>query len=72
VLTIDQLPTHVSEFMLAVEEPVGAAAVRESIPLLVGMIMESIAAILILAPIFTPALMAAGVDPAPRSWWCST
>ena len=29
----------------------------------VGMIMESIAAILIIAPIITPALMAAGVDP---------
>jgi len=31
--------------------------------LVVGMFMESIAAILILAPIFTPALVAAGVDP---------
>ena len=31
--------------------------------LIVGMVMESIAAILILAPILTPALMAAGVDP---------
>ena len=31
--------------------------------LVVGMVMESIAAILILAPILTPALMAAGVDP---------
>ena len=31
--------------------------------LVVGMVLESIAAILILAPIFTPALMAAGVDP---------
>ena len=31
--------------------------------LCVGMIMESIAAILIIAPIVTPALMAAGVDP---------
>ena len=31
--------------------------------LVVGMVMESIAAILILAPILTPALMEAGVDP---------
>lgn len=64
VLTIDQVPTRVSEFLLALSKnPWVLLAVVNVILLVVGMIMESIAAILILAPIFTPALMAAGVDP---------
>ncbi len=64
VLTIDQLPTHVSEFLLSLSKnPWVLLIVVNVILLMVGMIMESIAAILILAPIFTPALMAAGVDP---------
>jgi tripartite ATP-independent transporter DctM subunit len=64
VLTIDQLPTHVSEFLLSLSKnPWVLLIVVNLILLMVGMIMESIAAILILAPIFTPALMAAGVDP---------
>jgi tripartite ATP-independent transporter DctM subunit len=64
VLTIDQVPTRVSEFLLGLSNnPWVLLAVVNVILLVVGMIMESIAAILILAPIFTPALVAAGVDP---------
>ena len=64
VLTIDQLPTHVSEFLLSLSKSPWVLLILVNLILLVvGMIMESIAAILILAPIFTPALMAAGVDP---------
>jgi tripartite ATP-independent transporter DctM subunit len=64
VLTIDQVPTRVSEFLLALtKNPWLLLLVVNAILLVVGMVMESIAAILILAPIFTPALVAAGVDP---------
>ncbi len=64
VLTIDQVPTMVSEFMLGLSSnPWMLLLLVNGILLVVGMVMESIAAILILAPIFTPALMAAGVDP---------
>jgi tripartite ATP-independent transporter DctM subunit len=64
VLTIDQLPTKASEFLLGLSrEPWVLLLLVNAILLVVGMFMESIAAILILAPIFTPALMAAGVDP---------
>ena len=64
VLTIDQLPTRVSAFLLGLSKnPWILLMIVNVILLAVGMIMESIAAILILAPIFTPALMAAGVDP---------
>ena len=64
VLTIDQVPTMVSEFMLGLSNnPWVLLLLVNVILLFVGMVMESIAAILILAPIFTPALMAAGVDP---------
>jgi tripartite ATP-independent transporter DctM subunit len=64
VLTIDQVPTRVSEFLLSLSKnPWVLLAVVNLILLVVGMIMESIAAILVLAPIFTPALTAAGVDP---------
>lgn len=64
VLTIDQVPMHVSEFMLGLSKnPWVLLLLVNAILLVVGMVMESIAAILILAPIFTPALTAAGVDP---------
>ncbi len=64
VLTIDQVPTRVSEFMLALTTNKWLLLlIVNAILLVVGMFMESIAAILILAPIFTPALAAAGVDP---------
>ena len=64
VLTIDQVPTMVSDAMLGLtKNPWLLLVVVNVILLVVGMFMESIAAILILAPIFTPALAAAGVDP---------
>lgn len=64
VLTIDQVPTRASEFLLGLSrEPWVLLLLVNLVLLVVGMFMESIAAILILAPIFTPALMAAGVDP---------
>lgn len=64
VLTIDQVPTKASEFLLALtQRPWLLLLIVNGILLVVGMFMESIAAILILAPIFTPALAAAGVDP---------
>ncbi len=64
VLTIDQVPTRASEFLLALSKsPLVLLLIVNLILLVVGMILESIAAILILAPIFTPALAAAGVDP---------
>ena len=64
VLTIDRVPTLASEFLLGLtKNPILLLLLVNAILLLVGMVMESIAAILILAPIFTPALVAAGVDP---------
>jgi tripartite ATP-independent transporter DctM subunit len=64
VFTIDQIPTLATEFLLGLSrEPLVLLFIVNGILLVVGMIMESIAAILILAPIITPALVAAGVDP---------
>jgi len=64
ILTIDRIPTQATEYLLALSKnPYVLLLLVNCILLVVGMIMESIAAILILAPIFTPALMAAGVDP---------
>ena len=64
VFTIDQLPTIATEFLLGLSrDPMVLLMIVNALLLVVGMIMESIAAILILAPIITPALVAAGVDP---------
>lgn len=64
VLTIDQVPTRASEFLLEQSSnPWVLLLLVNLVLLIVGMFMESIAAILILAPIFAPALVAAGVDP---------
>lgn len=64
VFTIDRVPTMASEFLLGLStSPVVLLLVVNVLLLVVGMILESIAAILILAPILTPALMKVGVDP---------
>jgi tripartite ATP-independent transporter DctM subunit len=64
VLTIDQVPTKATEFLLALSvNPLVLLLLVNGVLLVVGMVMESIAAILILAPILAPALLAAGVDP---------
>jgi len=64
VLTIDQVPMLASEFLLKLStSPTVLLMIVNVLLLVVGMFMESIAAILILAPILTPALLAAGVDP---------
>lgn len=64
VLTIDQVPMHATEFLLGLSKsPWVLLLLVNLLLLLVGMVMESIAAILILAPILTPALVTSGVDP---------
>ena len=64
VFTIDRVPTMASEFLLGLStNPLVLLLIVNCLLLVVGMILESIAAILILAPILTPALMKAGVDP---------
>ncbi|MBF6618068.1 MAG: TRAP transporter large permease [Candidimonas sp.] len=64
VLTIDQVPMIATDLLLALSaNPIVLLLIVNGLLLVVGMFMESIAAILILAPILTPALLAAGVDP---------
>jgi len=64
VLTIDRVPVIVSEFLLSVSDnPVVLLLIVNGLLLVAGMVLESIAAILIIAPIVTPALAMVGVDP---------
>ena len=64
VLTIDQVPTKAAGLLLGLsKDPWVLLVIVNLLLLVVGMIMETLAAILILTPIITPALMAAGVDP---------
>ena len=64
VLTIDRVPTRAAEFLLSLSrDPWVLLAIVIVLLLVSGMVMESLAAILIVAPIVTPALVAAGVDP---------
>ncbi|MFO1288218.1 MAG: TRAP transporter large permease [Rubrivivax sp.] len=64
VLTIDQVPTKAADLLLGLSrDPWLLLVIVNVLLLLVGMVMETIAAILILAPIVVPALAAAGVDP---------
>lgn len=65
VLTIDQVPTKAADAFLAFSHnPWVLLVIVNLLLLVVGMVMETIAAILILTPIIVPALSAAGVDPA--------
>lgn len=64
VLTMDRLPATASNFLLHLsKDPLILLFVLNILLLIVGMFLESIAAILIIAPIVTPAMTAAGVDP---------
>ena len=64
VFTIEQVPIRVSELLLSVSaNPLVLLAIVNIALLVIGMVMESIAAILILAPILAPALAMVGVDP---------
>ncbi len=64
VLTLDQVPMKVSGFLLELSDnPLVLLFLVNILLLVVGMVLESIAAILIIAPIVAPALTAAGVDP---------
>jgi len=64
VLTIDRVPVMVSELLLSVSKsPIILLMLVNVLLLLAGMVLESIAAILIIAPIVTPALASVGVDP---------
>ncbi|WP_172327951.1 TRAP transporter large permease [Mangrovicoccus sp. HB161399] len=64
VLTLDQVPMKASAFLLGLSEnPLVLLLIVNVFLLAVGMVLESIAAILIIAPIVAPALAAAGVDP---------
>jgi tripartite ATP-independent transporter DctM subunit len=64
VLTIDQVPTKAADLLLGLSQnPWVLLLIVNGLLLLVGMVLETIAAILILAPIIVPALASAGVDP---------
>lgn len=64
VLTLDQVPMKVSGLLLGLSDnPLVLLFLVNVLLLIVGMVLESIAAILIIAPIIAPALTAAGVDP---------
>ncbi len=64
VLTIDQVPTMAADLLLSLsKDPWVLLVIVNVLLLLIGMVMETIAAILILAPIIVPALAVAGVDP---------
>ena len=64
VLTIDQVPTKAADLLLSLSQnPWILLIIVNVLLLVVGMIMETLAAILILAPILVPALAKAGVDP---------
>jgi tripartite ATP-independent transporter DctM subunit len=64
VLTIDQVPMKATELLLGLsKEPWVLLLLVNVLLLVLGMVMETLAAILIIAPIVTPALVAAGVDP---------
>ena len=64
ILTVEQVPMRVSALLLGLSSnPIVLLLLVNVLLLGIGMIMELIAAILILAPILVPALALAGIDP---------
>ena len=64
ILTMDQIPMKASAWLLGVSEnPLVLLLILNVVLLVAGMFLEAIAAILIIAPIITPALIQAGAPP---------
>src|SRR5699024_972620 len=64
VLTMDQIPAKAGAWMLGISDnPLVLLLILNLVLLVAGMFLESIAAILIIAPIVTPALLQAGAPP---------
>ena len=63
-LTVEQIPVIMANFLTGISSnPVILLLLVNVLLLLIGMIMDTIAAILVITPIIYPCLMAAGVDP---------
>ena len=64
ILTVEQLPQHVSNLMLTVSSsPYVLLLIANIVLLITGMFIETTAAIMVLTPILLPPLVAAGVSP---------
>ncbi len=64
ILTVEQLPQHVSNMMLTVSSsPYVLLLIANVVLLIAGMFIETTAAIMVLTPILLPPLIAAGVSP---------
>ncbi len=63
-ITLERIPQAIAEQALAItENPIVFLLLVNAVLLLVGMFMETNAAVLLMAPLFVPAAMAYGVDP---------
>jgi tripartite ATP-independent transporter DctM subunit len=64
VLTVEQVPAQMSSLLLGFsKDPAVLLLLANLMLLLVGMFMESIAAIMVMTPLLVPPLVEAGVDP---------
>ena len=64
VLTIEQVPMQMKDFLLSISDNgLVQLLLANVILLIVGMVIEPIAALLVLTPILVPTLTASGVDP---------
>jgi tripartite ATP-independent transporter DctM subunit len=64
VLTVEQVPAQMSDLLLSFsKDPVVLLLLANVMLLVVGMFMESIAAIMVMTPLLVPPLVEAGVDP---------
>jgi len=64
VLTIEQIPNQMTNLMLSISKnPIVLLLIVNLLLFVVGMLMETIAALLVLTPLLVPALTSVGVDP---------
>ncbi len=64
ILTVEQIPAQLSSFLLGIStNPVVLLLLVNVLLLCVGMVIDTIAAILIITPIIYPVMMSVGVDP---------
>lgn len=64
VLTVEQIPAQMADLLLGISRnPIVLLLLVNVLLLIIGMIMDTIAAILVITPIIYPAMMMVGVDP---------
>jgi tripartite ATP-independent transporter DctM subunit len=63
-MTLEQLPTHAATFLTSLtSNPLGMLLIINAFLLILGMFLESLAALILVTPVLAPVALSIGIDP---------